>query len=77
MVERMMVDGGPTGRHQRDGLISLTAAAERLGVSVKTVRRYITYGLLDGYRVGPKAIRVDAEAVARLAHRLPDGGETG
>lgn len=54
-------------------LITLQLAARILGVSVRTVRRYIAYGYLDGYRVGPRALRVSAEQVRRFAHRLPDG----
>ena len=54
-------------------LITLAAAAESLGVSVRTVRRFIGYGYLEGYRVGPRAIRVRAGDVAALVKRMPDG----
>ena len=66
-----MGDGGgpPVGGH----LISLRAAADTLGVSVRTVRRYIDYGYLEGYRVGPRLVRVEASAVRRLAAHMPDG----
>lgn len=53
-------------------LVTLHTAAATLGVSVRTVRRWIGYGYLEGYRVGPRALRVRAGDVAALAHRLPD-----
>ena len=59
----------PTG----DGLITLADAAERLAVSVRTVRRLIQYGYLEGYRVGPRAIRVHENDVARVVQRMPPG----
>lgn len=45
--------------HEPD-LVSLAVAAERLGVSVKTIRRRISDGTVRGYRVG-RLIRVDME----------------
>ncbi len=55
------------GSTQRSSaLISLTEAAAQLGCSTKTIRRYISGGRLLGYRMGPRLIRVDAEAVAEL-----------
>jgi excisionase family DNA binding protein len=47
-------------------------AATYLGLSEKTVRRYIADGRLVAYRVGPRAIRVDRESVLNLAR--PMGG---
>lgn len=41
-------------------LVSLAAAAEIFGVSVKTLRRRIADGTIRGYRVG-RLIRVDLE----------------
>ncbi|MBJ7324838.1 MAG: helix-turn-helix domain-containing protein [Rhodococcus sp.] len=40
-------------------LVSISAAAAELGVSDRTVRRYIAAGRLKGYRVGQRMIRVD------------------
>lgn len=45
-------------------------AAARLRVSERTVRRYITAGLLDGVRVGPRLVKVTEMSVERL---LADG----
>jgi excisionase family DNA binding protein len=41
-------------------------AAARLRVSERTVRRYITAGLLDGVRVGPRLVKVTEMSVDRL-----------
>jgi len=56
-------------------LVTLAVAAEALGVSVRTVRRFIGYGYLEGYRVGPRAVRVRAGDVNALVRRLPVGYE--
>lgn len=39
--------------------ITLHEAAERVGVSTRTLRRYIADGRLTAYRIGPRIIRVD------------------
>ena len=57
-----------------DGLVTLAEAAQRLNVSVRTVRRLIQHGYLDGYRVGGgRAIRVHAAAVDAVLRRMPPG----
>ena len=56
------------------GLVSLAAAAEHFGVSVKTIRRRISDGTVRGYRVG-RLIRVDpAELRDRLLVEIPSAG---
>lgn len=40
-------------------LVSISVAAAELGVSERTIRRYIAAGKLRGYRVGARLIRVD------------------
>lgn len=47
------------------------AAAERTGLSVKTLRRRIAEGRLPAYRSGPRSIRVDPADVNRLMVRIP------
>jgi excisionase family DNA binding protein len=54
-------------------LVTLSDAARCLAVSVRSVRRFIDYGYLEGYRVGPRAIRVQAGAVNALLTRMPGG----
>ena len=45
---------------------SLSAAAERTGLSVKTLRRRIAEGRLPAYRSGPRSIRVEDRKSTRL-----------
>lgn len=54
-------------------LVSISAAAEHLGLSEKSLRRYIASGLITGYRVGQKRlIRVDLNEVeSRLLTPIP------
>jgi excisionase family DNA binding protein len=54
-------------------LITLAEAADRLKVSVRTVRRLIRYGYLPGYRVGPRVLRVHADDVETVVRRIPEG----
>jgi excisionase family DNA binding protein len=54
--------------------LSVPDVAEALGVSTKTVRRYIAAGLLTAYRVGPKLLRLNADEVDRIARRIPTAG---
>lgn len=52
-------------------LVSLATAAERYGISVKTLRRRISDGTIHGYRVG-RLIRVDPdELTQRLLIEIP------
>jgi excisionase family DNA binding protein len=52
-------------------LISLSDAADQLGVCTRTVRRHIAAGRLRGYRVGTQIIRVDAGELEQLLHPIP------
>ena len=49
-------------------------AAARLGVDVKTIRRYISEGRLVGYRLADKAIRLDSDEVDALFTPIPAAG---
>jgi excisionase family DNA binding protein len=55
-------------------LLDLKAGAERLGLSVSTIRRMVSRGDLTAYRVGPKLLRLDADELDRVAHRIPTAG---
>lgn len=46
--------------------VPLQTAAEYMGVSVKTVRRYIADGRLKAVRMGPRLIRVDRQSIEKL-----------
>jgi excisionase family DNA binding protein len=53
---------------------SLSDAAERTGLSTKTLRRRIAAGQLTAYRNGPRVIRLDPNDVDRLMMRIPTAG---
>ena len=55
-------------------LLSIEQAAEVLGVHPRTVRRYISRGILIGYRVGPRLVKVDLTDVEQLARPIPTAG---
>lgn len=50
---------------------SLEAAAERLDVHPRSLRRAIARGELTGYRFGRKMIRIDREDVDALLQPIP------
>ena len=50
---------------------SLAQAAERTGISVRTLRRRIAEGRLTAYRCGPRLLRVDTEEVDALMKPVP------
>ena len=53
-------------------------AADYLKVSTKTIRRYITQGLVEAERVGPRLIRVNLASLDNLGRSLQYvGGEAG
>lgn len=54
-----------------DDLISTAEAARQLGVSARTVRRYIHAGYLQAVRFGPKVFGVRSADVARLLTSPP------
>lgn len=54
-------------------LISLTEAAQHLGVHKATIRRRIADGTLTGHRIGPRLIRVDLNEVDSLLRAIPAG----
>lgn len=59
----------------RRQLITIAAAADYLGCSTKTVRRYIAAGRLPAYRAGARFVRVDAAEVDALLRPIPVGAE--
>lgn len=50
--------------------LSLGAAAERLGVSPKTLRRRIAEGKLRAFRTGTRLIRIRAEDLDELFEEI-------
>ncbi|WP_280379800.1 DNA-binding protein [Nocardia wallacei] len=58
----------------RQTLISLSAAAELAGgVHPRTIRRWVDGGLLEGFQVGPRLIKVDRDQVLALVRPLNQG----
>jgi excisionase family DNA binding protein len=55
----------------RRKLATLTEASNYTGLGERTIRRYISTGRLIGYRIGPKAIRVDLDEVDALVQPIP------
>lgn len=49
--------------------ISVTKAAEIIGVSHNTIRRWIRRGYMRAYRAGPVLIRIPRSEVARIRTR--------
>lgn len=55
---------------------SVGDAATRVGVSTKTLRRWIASGQLAGYRMGPRLLRVDPDDVDRMLTLIPSARAT-
>jgi excisionase family DNA binding protein len=64
----------PRSEPIRKHLITVEAAADYLGVGVRSVRRYIATGRLPAYRVGDKLIRVDQADVDAQIRPIPAAG---
>jgi excisionase family DNA binding protein len=58
-------------RTSRRQFESVADAAARVGVSTKTVRRWIASGQLAGYRIGPRLLRVDPDEFDRMLTLIP------
>lgn len=58
----------------RPRYVPLADAAEYAGFSTRTLRRYIAQGLLKGYRVGPRHIRIDLNEVDGMFSAIPTAG---
>ena len=62
-----MATSAPVARR----LVSLVEAAEILGVSTKSVRRYIAAGDLEAVRIGRRTIRIKTESLDRMIEAHP------
>ena len=56
-------------------LVSLTFGAEYLGISERTLRRFIASGHLKGFRVGDKLVRIDFDELESFATPIHTGQE--
>ncbi|MFC6706491.1 helix-turn-helix transcriptional regulator [Flexivirga alba] len=61
----------PTPTRPRRQFETLADAAERTGLSIRTLRRRIAAGQLPAYRSGPRVLRVDPADVDRLMVLIP------
>lgn len=66
-------DTKPTTRRPAQ-LLSLTDAAEAVGVSPRTIRRRIADGSLRAYRVG-RVIRINPDDLAELLEPMPSAAD--
>lgn len=54
--------------------VTVREAAELKKISVWTVRRYITQGLIEAERIGPRLIRVNLTSLDRLGRSIQYSG---
>lgn len=65
------------GQRPQRRYASIRATAEMLGVDHKTVRRWISRGLITGYRVGTREVRVHLNEVEdRVVQVIPGCTQT-
>lgn len=62
-----------TKRHSGK-LITLQEAADLVGVHARTLRRYISTGRIEGYRIGPRLVKVDPADLDKLKRPIPTAG---
>lgn len=55
-------------------LTSVANAAHYANVSPRSIRRWISQGLITGYRVGPRLVKVDLDDLDKLARPIPAAG---
>jgi excisionase family DNA binding protein len=58
-------------------LVPLATAAAELSVSQRTLRRWISCGLLPAYRTGNQLIRIDRADLDKVARPIPTAGTSG
>ena len=61
----------PPPRASRRQYESIFDAAARVGVSTKTIRRWIASGHLSGYRMGPRLLRLDPDELGKMLTLIP------
>lgn len=55
-------------------VITQAEAADRLGVTDRTIRRWVAEGRIRAYRVGPRLVRVDSGDVDAMLAPIPTFG---
>ena len=56
-------------------LLTVQDGAARASVSTKTIRRWIARGELNGYRMGPRLVRIDAAELDGMLRPIPTAAE--
>jgi excisionase family DNA binding protein len=57
-------------------MVTKADAAKLVGVSVKTIERWIGEGKIKAYRLGPRLVRIDEGSVLNVYERiLPSNNE--
>ena len=71
--------GGAMGQERTRGeLLTLKQAAEELGVSARTVRRWVSFGRLRAVRLSRKSLRIHARDLDRFIEGCRGaGGQSG
>lgn len=62
-----------SSRPQRPHLVTVNEAAECVSVSPRTIRRWISKGMIPGHRLGPRLIRVNLDDVYGLSYHIRTG----
>lgn len=75
-MHRSATSPSPAWRERR-AYVSLAQASDHVGVSDRTIRRWIADGRLVGYRVGPRLLRVDRAELEALFSALPTATRNG
>jgi hypothetical protein len=66
---------GAARRAARPRYASVQAVAEMYDVDAVTVRRWISSGLIHGYRIGDRLIKVDLDEIeAKVVKEIPAAG---
>lgn len=60
----------PSNTQETPQWVTIRDAAEHYQCSTKTIRRWITQGLIDAQRVGPRLIRVSTASLDALGRTL-------
>ncbi len=58
-------------------LVNLASAGQYADVHPRTLRRWIASGLLTGYRVGPRLLKVDLNELDAMMTPIPTAASTG
>jgi excisionase family DNA binding protein len=74
-VPRQPTANGAAHPPRRRRFASIQAAAEMYDVDPKTVRRWIASGLIHGYRMGDRLIKVDLDEIdTQVVQEVPAAG---